>query len=209
MFLQVAILVLYTSSLHNFLLSLLMFWRISPVIWFCPSCIDFVIHKGFFFVCDSSIHVMFYYYGPSYGTANFLIIPGFLINIQSPGLQLICFLLEFSLRLLFAIAFCFLSLIAFQSIPLLIGMKNMSLPNSLGECPCVAWKAHQITQAAFNKYSAKRSNNLSPSSGILTLATSNVTIQSCNTSCILSRITFACGFHGRLFFFVRSMFLQS
>ena len=151
MFLQVAILVLYTSSLHNFLLSLLMFWRISPVIWFCPSCIDFVIHKGFFFVCDSSIHVMFYYYGPSYGTANFLIIPGFLINIQSPGLQLICFLLEFSLRLLFAIAFCFLSLIAFQSIFLLIGM-NMSLPNTSppGECPFVAWEAHCIPQTALD-----------------------------------------------------------
>ena len=52
-----------------------------------------------------------------------------------------------------------------------------------------------------------------PSSGISTWSSSNVTIQSCNTWCIPSRIAFACGFHGRLFFSpskqARPMFLQS
>ena len=63
MLLWVSILVVYTLSLYYFrLLLLLFFWRVSPVVWFCSSCVDFVIKEGFFFVCDSSICVMKYYF---------------------------------------------------------------------------------------------------------------------------------------------------
>ena len=80
--------------------------------------------------------------------------------------------------------------------------------NSSGGCPCImAWKAHRSAYAAFDKYSAKGSNDVSPSSGIVTLSSSNIVLQSWNTWCIfLSGIVFACGFfHGRLLFSVRGM----
>ena len=114
---------------------------------------------------------------------------------------------EFSLSLLFSIFDCFLCLILSQSISALLS-RNISLPNAScdGLWPCVWRYELLIAYATGKRYS---SNGSSSSGSIGVFLRSNTQIPSPKTWWKRLRIEFAYRFHGRLFFGVNPMLLDS